>query len=143
MRLGRIGYDNVVGYLERGLESLDQRPDEVRNVRRVTAQAAFEQQQAGEAWTVLDVRNPNEFQQGHLQGAVNIPLGQLARRLEELPQDSRLLVHCQGGYRSSIAISLLQRAGRTDVADLVGGYQAWCASQLPIEGEVAAACTRG
>ncbi|MEZ6108903.1 MAG: rhodanese-like domain-containing protein [Pirellulaceae bacterium] len=108
----------------------------------MTAQAAFEQQQAGEAWTVLDVRNPNEFQQGHSK-AVNIPLGQLARRLEELPQDSRLLVHCQGGYRSSIAISLLQRAGRTDVADLVGGYQAWCASQLPIEAEVAAKLARG
>ncbi|MFM8581466.1 MAG: rhodanese-like domain-containing protein, partial [Planctomycetaceae bacterium] len=66
-------------------------------------------------------------------GSVNLPLPNLVARLAELPTGRDLVVHCEGGYRSAIACSLLARSGRVGVHDLVGGIKAWQASQLPVE----------
>jgi rhodanese-related sulfurtransferase len=74
---------------------------------------------------LVDVREPGEYQAGHLEGALNIPLGQLPARMDELPRDRIMFVHCKGGYRSSAATSLLLRAGFRDVANVTGGYDAW------------------
>ncbi len=75
---------------------------------------------------VLDVRNAGEREDGQLiPEAVHIPLAELARRHDELPSDRPVLVHCAGGWRSSVAASLLRSQGHTDVTDLVGGYAAW------------------
>jgi hydroxyacylglutathione hydrolase len=74
---------------------------------------------------VIDVRNDNEWSEGHIPNAIHIPLGQLPQRLNELPADGTLVVQCQGGGRSSIAASLLQKMGRKNVANLAGGYKAW------------------
>jgi rhodanese-related sulfurtransferase len=62
-----------------------------------------------------------------------MPLNHLVERLSELPSDRPLLVHCAGGYRSSIAASLLQRHGFTQVAEIAGGIVAWDAGKLPLE----------
>jgi rhodanese-related sulfurtransferase len=132
MRLGRIGFDNVAGALEGGMMALRDRPELERKVERITAQALADMTEAGEPVTVLDVRSEKEHAAGHVAGALNIPLTHLDENLAKLPKSGRLVVHCEGGYRSSIAAGLLQNHGFTNVMDLVGGYKAWAASQLPV-----------
>ena len=79
---------------------------------------------------VIDVRNDSEWNEDHLPSAIHIPLGQLAERIGEIPGDKPVVVHCQGGGRSSIAASLLQKMGRKNVANLAGGYKAWAGHRL-------------
>jgi hydroxyacylglutathione hydrolase len=81
---------------------------------------------------VVDVRGRTEWEAGHLPGVPNIPVGYLAERLDELPTDRPLVVHCQGGARSAIAASVLQARGLTNVVNLVGGYAAWEQAGLPV-----------
>ena len=77
---------------------------------------------------LLDVREPDERQAGHIAGSQHIPLGQLRDRIGELDPDLPVVTYCAGGYRSSIAASLLRASGFADVSDLIGGYQAWRAA---------------
>ncbi len=139
MRLGRIGFDHVAGFLEKGPLSLQDRDDVVRGTQRITARALADQLVGDEPPLVVDVRTPNEWKQSHIEGSLNLPLNQLAERVGELPQDRTLVVHCRSGYRSSLAASLLARDGLADVYDLVGGIDAWQASHLPqVEGDAPA-----
>ncbi|MBL9125677.1 MAG: MBL fold metallo-hydrolase, partial [Planctomycetaceae bacterium] len=133
MRLGRIGFDNVAGYLREGMDALRHRPELVRKIERITAMALAAQLAATPAPTVVDVRSEKEWAAGHLAGSVNIPLNHLRDRAGEIPADRPVVVHCEGGYRSAIAASLLAQSGRADVFDLVGGFKAWGASQLPVQ----------
>ena len=81
---------------------------------------------------LIDVRGAAEWREGHIDGALHVPLGYLAARLAELPADRPLVVQCQAGGRLAIAASLLRRLGRPDVIDLVGGIEAWHAAHLPL-----------
>jgi hydroxyacylglutathione hydrolase len=83
--------------------------------------------------TVLDVRSATEWDEGHLPGASHVPLGYLSDRLGDIPRDRPVVVQCQSGGRSSIAASILERAGFSDVSNLTGGLSAWTASGLPLE----------
>ena len=136
MRLGRIGFDQVVGYLEDGLQSIASRPDLTMTTERLSAQVAADRVAAAPnegGPVIVDVRAPGERQQKRIPGSVGIPLNHLVERLSELPSDRPLLVHCAGGYRSSIAASLLQRHGFTQVGEIAGGIAAWEAGKLPVE----------
>jgi len=143
MRLGRIGFDNVAGYLRDGMQALDSHPELIGVIPRITAPALAEQLATPEGAFVLDVRAEKEWRTGHLAGSHNIPLPHLRDRLSEVPVDLPVVVHCEGGYRSAIATSLLTAAGRTNAFDLVGGIKAWTASKLPIESDETAAPTCG
>jgi hydroxyacylglutathione hydrolase len=138
-RLGRIGFDNVAGYLQGGMEALRDRPDLVEYIDRVTAVALADQLQGEDPPLVVDVRSEKEWQAGHILGSRNVPLNHLRERLAEVPSDQPVVVHCEGGYRSAIAASLLAQAGRQNMADLVGGFKAWAASKLPYETPAATA----
>jgi rhodanese-related sulfurtransferase len=142
MRLGRIGFDNVTGYLQSGMAALETRPELVRKVPRITAAALAERLREPQPPFVLDVRSEKEWQAGHLACSHNIPLTHLQERLSEVPTDRPVVIHCEGGYRSAIGVSLLAAAGRSNVTDLVGGIKAWLATQLPVEadGEVVTTC---
>jgi rhodanese-related sulfurtransferase/glyoxylase-like metal-dependent hydrolase (beta-lactamase superfamily II) len=136
MRLGRIGFDNVAGFLAGGMNALAERGDLVERTERITAPALAEwlagkRPDAGPPPTVVDVRSAAEHAGGHIPGSVNIPLPHLDERIGEIPTGSPVAVHCEGGYRSAIAASLLQKLGRRDVHDLVGGYRAWRAAGSP------------
>src|SRR5207247_4049095 len=74
---------------------------------------------------ILDVREPAEVTGGAMENSVRIPLGQLQDRTAELDLSKLLVVHCKSGYRSSIATSILRRAGFRDIANLTGGFEAW------------------
>jgi rhodanese-related sulfurtransferase len=132
LRLGRIGFDTVAGFLAGGLAALDPRPDLVARIDRVTASALADQVDSPSPPLVLDVRTEREWQDGGIAGSVNIPLGHLLTRIGELSRDRPIAVHCASGYRSAIAASLLGRAGFPNVSDLVGGIAAWGSMKLPI-----------
>jgi hydroxyacylglutathione hydrolase len=135
MRLGRIGFDHVKGYLSGGMEALADRPDLVWPTERVSAQAAADEVTNGQTTYVLDIRNPREWATKHIPDSVNIPLNKLQQRIDEVPRDRRMIVHCAGGYRSSIAISILQQYGVTNLIEIAGGLAAWDAAKLPVVAE--------
>ncbi len=99
----------------------------------LTPQELEERRKAGEEVVVLDVRQPYEYAQGHVQGSTLIPLDQLALRLDDVPKHRPVVVICHSGNRSRAAVSLLQRAGLTNVANLRGGMLAWEQHRLPVE----------
>ena len=136
MRLGRIGFDNVGGYLAGGMNALANRDDLVERTQRITAPALGEwldglRSDAGPTPTIIDVRSEAEYAGGHIAGSRNIPLTHLDERFGEIPIGKPIVVHCEGGYRSAIAASLLQQLGRKDVHDMVGGFKAWLATKRP------------
>jgi hydroxyacylglutathione hydrolase len=135
LRLGRIGFDHVRGYLSGGMEALANRPDLVWPTERVTAQAAAEELATTTPPLVLDIRSPREWTTRHIAGSVNIPLGHLQERIAEIPRDRRIAVHCAGGYRSSIAASILHQHGITNLIEVAGGLAAWEAAKLPVVSE--------
>ncbi len=111
IRLGRIGFDNVVGYLKEGMRSLELRPEVTVKTERLSAPLSSELLSSAEPPLLIDVRTAREHQQKFIDGSISMPLNHLPQRAEELPRNRTLLVHCAGGYRSSIAASLLQRGG--------------------------------
>jgi len=140
MRMGRIGMDDVVGYLDGGPGAFQGRPDLLASTERVTTAALSRDLEGERPPLVVDIRTPNEFANGHIEGAVNIPLPHLFARRSELPADRGLALVCKSGYRSSIGSSLLLAEGIANLRDVVGGMDAWAEGALPMTGE-APSCT--
>lgn len=133
IRLGRIGFDHIAGYLAGGLGDLSQRPDLTVSTERLSAPFAAQVLADPRPPVLLDVRNPGEREQKRVVGSVGMPLNRLAESSGDLEGDRELLVYCAGGYRSSIAASLLQSRGFAPVRELAGGIAAWEAAGLPVE----------
>jgi len=125
VRLGRVGFERVAGHLKGGMGALADRSELVARSTRITVQALAERLAEKHAPLVLDVRTPAEWNNGHIEGALHIPLNRLQQRMAEVPRDTKLAVICRSGYRSSIATSLLHAAGVHDVIDIGGGMDAW------------------
>ncbi len=132
LRLGRIGFDHVKGYLHRGMEALSGRPDLVWTTERISAPMVAEELASADPPLLLDIRNPREWATRHIDGSVNIPLNHLQERIAEVPRDRRIAVQCAGGYRSSIAAGILNQYGITHLIEMAGGLAAWEAAQLPV-----------
>ncbi|AKK25569.1 rhodanese-like domain-containing protein [Mycobacterium sp. EPa45] len=124
-RLARIGFDRVLGYLAEPYEAMFTHPDDVGVASRLTANALGQRMADVPELQLVDVRNPGEVAAGTIPGAVNIPVGQLPDRVAELDPRKPTVVYCAGGYRSSVAASLLRQHGFADVSDVLGGYRAW------------------
>jgi glyoxylase-like metal-dependent hydrolase (beta-lactamase superfamily II) len=124
LRLGRIGYDLVAGFLQDGMVALASRPDLLQALHGWTAREFLENYKTGARFYILDVRTVWEFNDVHIRDAHNIPLAELPGRLGEVPRDIPVAVHCAAGYRSTIACSLLQRDGAGNVVTLIGGIAA-------------------
>ncbi len=99
--------------------------DRIDRIERITAGSLAEQLAAPAPPLLIDVRAPGEWDAERIDGALNVPLSRMPERMHELPRDRRIVVHCASGYRSTIAAGLLQAAGFSHVADLVGGLGAW------------------
>lgn len=126
MRLARIGADNIIGYLSVGRDRAfpPELRDLVRSAPRITV-GELDSLLAGDAVTLIDIRNPGERERGTIAGAIHIPMAQLRARLREVSTAKPIVVHCASGWRSSVAASLLREHGFENVADLAGGYNAW------------------
>jgi hydroxyacylglutathione hydrolase len=135
LRLGRIGFDHLRGYLDGGMAALVERPDLVRPTERVAAAMVAEELESPEPPVVLDIRNPREWKAKHILESLNIPLNHLQERIAEIPRDRRIAIHCAGGYRSSIAASILHQYGITNLIEMAGGLAAWDAAKLPVVSE--------
>jgi rhodanese-related sulfurtransferase/glyoxylase-like metal-dependent hydrolase (beta-lactamase superfamily II) len=133
LRLGRIGFDHVRGYLRGGMEALAERQDLVWPTERVSAPMVAEELAAAVPPLVLDIRSPREWETKHIAGSLNVPLNHLSDRIAEIPRNRRIAVHCAGGYRSSIAASILHQYGITNLIEMAGGLAAWEAAKLPVE----------
>ncbi|MFR9806994.1 MBL fold metallo-hydrolase [Pseudonocardia sp. RS010] len=128
VRLARIGFDGVVGYLREPEGAFLGAPDHMARASRVTAKELDAARHRDAPPVVVDVRNTGELIAGTIPGSIHVPLAQLPNRLEEIPRDRPVVVHCAGGYRSSVAASLLRKEGWSDVSDLLGGYSAWAST---------------
>jgi len=125
--LASIGLDQVAGWF--GPEAVSGELDRTAQLSPQEAQAKVA---AGEA-VVLDVRKRSEWDEGHLAGAVHVPLGEVPAAVDGLPTGTTIIVHCESGSRSAIAASVLRARGRHDVANLKGGINAWIQAGLPVE----------
>jgi hydroxyacylglutathione hydrolase len=129
-RLARIGFDRVVGYVAEPVKTMVEHQDHVRHASRLTV-TDFEQRRTEiDGLQIVDVRNPGEFDGGSIADATNIPVGQLPGRVDELDPAKPTVVFCAGGYRSSVAASVLREQGFADVSDILGGYNAWAEQVL-------------
>ncbi|MEX2671804.1 MAG: MBL fold metallo-hydrolase [Phycisphaeraceae bacterium] len=128
----RVGFDDIVGYLEGGIDAWQMRGYPVATLRTISVHDLRDQLQDGQRPTVLDVRTDSEWTSGHIENALHIHGGVLQNHLDEVPSDQPLAVVCGSGYRAAIAASFLQRAGYENVMNVLGGMTAWQAAKLPV-----------
>jgi rhodanese-related sulfurtransferase len=124
-RLARIGFDRVIGYLDQPYQVMFEHQDDLEVASRLTAKAFDERASQMADLQIVDVRNPGEVAAGTIPNAITIPVGQLPTRIGELDPSLPTVVYCAGGYRSSVAASLLRHNNFADVSDILGGYNAW------------------
>ena len=129
LRLGRIGFDFVHGFLEGGMAAAASRPELVVRTERASPQTIA--QELSEL-VLVDVRSPAEWAEKHIAGSLNVPLNHLPEKMNLIPRDKRIAVHCAGGYRSSIAASLMEGAGIRGLVEMAGGLAAWETARLGI-----------
>lgn len=104
----------------------------IREVQPAEVKTMLEQ---GEKRVFLDVREPNEFNLGHLPGAVHVPRGSLELRIEAaVPREARIVVYCSAGLRSAMAADTLQEMGYGDVVSMAGGWREYVPTGGPVEG---------
>ena len=153
LRLGRIGFDQVEGFLDGGLAAVDRGPTgsaphtsgveherrepfgfAITSTDRLSPQTAAERIAGPNPPLVIDIRTPRERADKSIDGSLHLPLNTLRDGLPDVARNQAIIVHCAGGYRSSMAASLLQRDGFTNVSELAGGIAAWEAAGLPLHG---------
>ncbi|MEX0912594.1 MAG: MBL fold metallo-hydrolase [Gemmatimonadota bacterium] len=141
--LAMVGLDRLAGYFGTGaIAAWQSQSQPLQTVERVTADEVASRLR-DRSVRVLDVRGQSEWDAGHLPGAspdeggqvLHIPVGYLTDRIDEIPRDAPVVVHCQGGGRSAIAASVLQANGFRNVVDLPGGFTEWRAGGKPVERE--------
>ena len=120
-RLSRVGYDNTIGYLKGGTETYAKSGNKLNTITSISADALAEV--ANDA-TIIDVRKPGEYSSEHVVDAENLPLDFLEDNYDKLDKNTEYHIHCAGGYRSVIAISMLMQQGFTKLIDVAGGYGA-------------------
>jgi len=132
LRLTRVGIERVTGYLKDGITAWIRAGLPVRETPQISADQLFKDlSDSGSDLQVVDVRRLSEWQGGHIAAARHMPLDRFAASLDDLDRSRPVAVYCKGGYRSSIASSLLERAGFERVINVTGGFDAWAACSLP------------
>lgn len=122
LALARVGLERIAGYLKGGMSAWRAHALPEQQIKLLSAEQV--EQQRGQA-LLLDVRHNKEWQADHIEGARHIRLDHLREQLSTLPKNQPMIAICQGGYRASVAASLLTGAGFEDVGLLVGGMNAW------------------
>ena len=120
-RLSRVGYDFAIGFLEGGFDSWKKAKKEYDTVKRITPEE-FEKAYHSESPLVFDVRKKSEYDSEHIIGAINVPLNEINAHLAQFPKDKPFVLHCQGGYRSMIAASILKQRGWDNFVDVIDGF---------------------
>ncbi len=124
-RLARVGMESVVGYLDGGIAAWSGTGRETAAIEQWTVDELSARLNANPDLRVLDVRRADEYAGGHVPGAINVPLANLEKNLDQVAPGSPLAVICAGGYRSSAAVGILERREFTNLCNIVGGTAAW------------------
>jgi hydroxyacylglutathione hydrolase len=130
LRLARVGYENVLGYLQGGVSAWKEKLDAVHSISADQMKSEIKK-----GTEVMDVRKPNEWNTGHLKDATFLPLADFPGNLKALNQSKPYVVHCGGGYRSMTAISLMKKEGFTDLTNVYGGFSAMVQAGLEMVSE--------
>lgn len=130
MRLARVGYDNVIGYLSGGINTWKEAGKETDKVNRINLQE-FEKTYDKENSIIIDVRKPGEYSSEHVDGAINISLDYINENIAEFPKDKEFMIHCEGGYRSMTAASILKSRGWDNFKEIEGGFSNIKGSKVP------------
>jgi hydroxyacylglutathione hydrolase len=120
-QLAVVGYDQVIGFLQGGMAAWQKTGLPVQQVSQLSVKEVARRH----AFTILDVRDQGEWDEGHIKGAIHLPYYTVEQQMHELDRTQPLAVICASGQRSMIATALLQRQGFTAVANVVGGMEAW------------------
>jgi hydroxyacylglutathione hydrolase len=130
-QLLRVGLDDVAGVVAGGFDGWRAAGLPTSRVEQISARDLHRERRAARGGlTIVDVRSPREYESGHLEGAINIPVGELRERVAELPSDLPVATICEGGFRSSLAASVLGRAGVRSVSNVAGGMTAYRALEV-------------
>ncbi len=132
LRLARVGFERIAGYLDGGLAAWDRAGRPVARIAQWPVDALRAELDSGAPVQVIDVRRAGEFAAGHVPGAIHKPLDRLAAETASLDRARPVAVVCAGGYRSSAAAGLLARAGFSEIYNVVGGTSAWIAAGFPV-----------
>jgi glyoxylase-like metal-dependent hydrolase (beta-lactamase superfamily II)/rhodanese-related sulfurtransferase len=124
-RLARVGIEHVVGYLNGGVLQWHNAGLTLATIEQLSVQELKDRLSANTVDTLIDVRRPNEWNAGHIDGARHMPLNHLAEEARTVDSHGRVAVICAGGFRSSIGTSVLERQGFTRISNVVGGMAAW------------------
>ena len=128
-RLARVGYDNVIGYLNGGFDAWKSTGKEIDTVTRISAEEFA--LKFNDKPKIIDVRKPGEFAAEHVDGADSIPLDFINEDMAQFPKDKAFIIHCAGGYRSMIAASILKSRGYDNFIEVVGGFNAIAKTNVP------------
>ncbi len=132
LRLARVGYENVIGYLDGGMQTWIQSGKKTDAV--TTIQADDIQKYYGNTeYVILDVRKPSEYENEHIKNAINIQLSEIDLRADELEADKKYIIHCAAGYRSMMAASILKEKGFNNFVNVAGGWGSIKKTSLPLE----------
>lgn len=130
-RLSRVGFDNVLGYLNGGIEAWKSAGKEIDSVESITAQE-METRLSDGVVPVVDVRKVSEYEAEHIEDASNVTLSNLSNEIARIPQEGAFFIHCAGGYRSMIAASILKSKGYHQGVNIKGGFKALKETELPV-----------
>ena len=122
-RLARVGYDFTIGYLEGGIESWKKAGKETDTIQSISADTLAAKQQENPSIAIVDVRKASEYGSEHILNAQNAPLDFINESMATIDKDKTYFVHCAGGYRSMIFISILKARGFEHLIDVKGGFK--------------------
>jgi hydroxyacylglutathione hydrolase len=141
-RLSRVGYDNTLGFLKGGIETWRSDGKQIESVKSISAEE-FAEKNASNDLNVLDVRKPGEFDAEHVVGATNFPLDFINENMDKINSNSEYHIHCAGGYRSMIAVSILKSRGIHSIVDIRGGFKAITETEAPTTAYVCPSTLKG
>lgn len=129
-RLSRVGFDNVLGYLEGGFDAWKNAGKETDSVQRISAEQ-FANEVKIEADTIIDVRKESEYAAEHIEDAYSKPLAYINDWIKDINPSEHFYLHCAGGYRSMMAASILQARGYRNFTEIAGGFNAISKTGVP------------
>lgn len=130
-RLARVGYDHAIGYLEGGFEAWKNYSDEIDTLTTIDATTFEFNYQAAEQLNILDVRKPSEWESEHIETSQNFPLDFINKHMSEVRPDNEYYVHCKGGYRATVASSILKARGFEQLTVVQDKFDTIAASSIP------------
>ena len=128
-RLSRVGYDNCIGYLKGGFKTWKKNKNKISTLKSVSATSFVDTLKVNKI-NILDVRKVSEYNNNHIEASRNKPLSNIKNELDDIDKEGDIYVHCAGGYRSVIAISILKQKGFKNLIDVAGGFGAIKKSDL-------------